>query len=257
MLALDGPAGALAHQRTRTVGASVFAASVGTRHPFRRVNANLTCRHHLRKVVRLVLTGNTTASSRPTLWRPVMFQSIVDLIKGLAWPIVVVWLCYFFRSEIIKLLGRINRFKHGDTEVDFGTELAKAEVEANKAQSRNPVQDESADTRTKEDQLLRIATMSPRAAINEAWVMVEDTLAASGFSSGTPIPRFSPRSLVGVAAARSGLTPDLSELIQSLRKLRNRVAHEGNLNPTQEEAEAYIRSAIKSIAVIKERLKFT
>ena len=44
---------------------------------------------------------------------------IVEVLHYTAWPAALLWIIYMFRKPITRLIDRIKRFKHGDTEIDF------------------------------------------------------------------------------------------------------------------------------------------
>ena len=50
---------------------------------------------------------------------------ITKLFEYTAWPISAVVICMVLKSPIEKLLGRLNKAKHKDTELDFNPEIQK------------------------------------------------------------------------------------------------------------------------------------
>lgn len=58
-----------------------------------------------------------------------------EIIKAIAWPITVGLIIYLLRREIEKLLQRLLKFRHKDTEVEFSK--VKDEIEKSEKQ-RNP-----------------------------------------------------------------------------------------------------------------------
>jgi hypothetical protein len=178
-------------------------------------------------------------------------ENIVELVKALAWPVASVWLGYIFRSEISKLLSRMSHFKYKDVEAEFEKVLAEAEAEAARipvAKSPPPL----FEAMNKLEQFRRIAEVSPRAAIMEAWVLVELAATESGLVAGSVIPRTSPRMIIDFLM-KSGKLPESSlPLINRLRQLRNQAAHLPDFALTQDEAERYLELAIKSAEIISE-----
>ncbi|WP_005031381.1 hypothetical protein [Holophaga foetida] len=186
-----------------------------------------------------------------------MFQTIVDFVKAIVWPVVAIWLAYMFRSEIRTLLDRLTKIKHGDTEFNFMKEMVAVEKELDHEQESTPPAPEPAEALSAEDQLYRISSTSPRAAITEAWTMVEAALTGAANTPRGMAQLSRPRSLVGLAAMNAGLSENLSSMIQTLRELRNNVAHNPEIQVTREHAEIFIRSAIKAISLIKSKSKPT
>lgn len=179
-------------------------------------------------------------------------EHLVQLVKALAWPVAAVWLGYIFRGEIRKLLSRMSHFKYKDIEAKFDEDLTKAEAEVAIAQAAHEPKLPPQETLSKLDQLRRIAEVSPRAAIMEAWVLVESAAAEVGLVAGTTIPRTSPRMIMQYLA-KSGSLPESSLLlVDRLRQLRNQAAHLPDFALSQEEAERYLELAVKCAEIIRE-----
>ncbi|MEZ8073415.1 hypothetical protein ACED48_20310, partial [Vibrio sp. 5S239] len=101
-------------------------------------------------------------------------EHIVEIIKALAWPVAVVWLGYLFRNEVRGLMGRLTALKHGDTEISFNRALEKAEQQASEIpQTEEVIHESTAEELSQKEQLYRLAEISPRAAIVEAWTLIE------------------------------------------------------------------------------------
>lgn len=47
---------------------------------------------------------------------------LVDLLKGIAWPVALLSIFWIFRNELRPLMHRLKSIKHGDTEVNLLTE---------------------------------------------------------------------------------------------------------------------------------------
>jgi len=173
-------------------------------------------------------------------------EHFVEIIKAIAWPIAIVWLGYVFRSEVRQLLGRMSSLKYKDMEANFDKQLAKAESEAksitvNKKPNENLSQTE---------QLLRIADVSPRAAIVEAWTLIEMAASKKGLKAGVALPRTSPKMIVDYLQMSGELPQNSIKLIEQLRKLRNQAVHMPDFAISQSEAERYLELAAKIAAVI-------
>jgi hypothetical protein len=180
-------------------------------------------------------------------------QLLVQLVTGLAWPIVVVWVAYLFKHELTALIARISRFKYKDFEFEIG--LAKAEEQVTIIQRTNqiPQLPDPATLRTFE-QLRRIAEVSPRAAVIEAWNMVEEAAGRSGFVQGADRPRVNAPLFIDRLVRTGKLPPGSGELIQEMRNLRNRAAHGILALPedtlTKEDADRYLELAAKVSSLI-------
>lgn len=177
-------------------------------------------------------------------------EQIVALIVGVAWPVATVWIAYIFKAELKALFARISQLKYKEVEANFEKGLAEAEAEARKVQNVARPTLPQPEKISQLDQLRRIAEVSPRAAIMEAWVLIETAAIASGITSGVSIPRVNPRTLAEYLA-HSGKIPEESiALLGKLRQLRNQAAHLPEFVLSQDEAERYLELAVKISEII-------
>ena len=145
------------------------------------------------------------------------------------------------KQPLAKILLRVSRLKYKDLEFDFG----KAITEIN--DSAPPSADQLPITATQ----LKLAELSPRGAILESWLELEDMLIGTAKAKGIPITR--PGGLSGkqVLLSTSELARSLTasrvistisyERLESLRTIRNKAVHTTDEAIEQEDAEAFIR----------------
>lgn len=114
-------------------------------------------------------------------------ELLVNLLIGIAWPVAAVWIAYLFKGELRSLLYWM--FKYKDLEAKFESGLAEAEAKVTAIERSSPSSPPRPEISSKLEQLCRITDVSPRAAIMEAWVLVEDAAGKSGFVQGATIPR--------------------------------------------------------------------
>jgi hypothetical protein len=172
-----------------------------------------------------------------------ILEAAVELVKALAWPITVLVLVGLFRSEFRSVVARLSRVKYRDVEATFERELEaiEAEVEAipgPKVRASSAAVDE--------DRVMRLAAISPRASITEAWREVElatmdaaraQDIDVSGHIAGTRIVRqFVQRGLVN---------QNVLPIYDRLRRLRNSAAHSHDFQLDADEAQRYASLAIE------------
>jgi hypothetical protein len=175
----------------------------------------------------------------------------IEIVKALAWPLTVVWLSLQFRGEIRLLLGRMSKFKFKDLEASFEMELAKAEAAAEKADIHKI--SNGADFITRTDQLLRIASISPKAAIVEAWSLIEHAAGKTGFTSGASIQRANPRAAIEYLKNSGKLTEENLKLVNDLHRLRNQASHLPDFIISYNEAERYLMLASQCASLIEQK----
>jgi hypothetical protein len=175
-------------------------------------------------------------------------NTFVELIKAIAWPVTVIWLGYLFRADLRLLLSRVSTLKYKDVEANFGKKLSEAERKAENIIDSTPLNNES--DITLKEQLLRIAEISPRAAVVEAWTLIETAAMRNGLWSGDAIKRTNPRIIIEHLSKSGKFSKESLELINELRQIRNRASHLPDFAISQSEAERYLELAAKSAAVI-------
>lgn len=176
-------------------------------------------------------------------------ELVVNLIVGIAWPVAVVWIAYVFKGELKSLLRRVSQLKYKDLEAQFGAGLALAESEVSSLQAAPPAAPRP-ELLSKLESLRRISDVSPRAAILEAWVLVEDAAGRSGFVQGASIPRINLHLYVEELVRLGKLPAGSDSLLDQMRKLRNQAAHMPDFTVDQDEADRYLQLATRMSELI-------
>lgn len=177
-------------------------------------------------------------------------ELVVALFVGIAWPAAIVWVAMLFRSEIRSVLRRVSQLKYKDLEASFDEGLVRAEAKAAVISPADAAMPHKPELTSRLKQLRRIADVSPRASILEAWVLVEEAAAKSGYIQGAAIPRVNPHLFVDELIQQGKLPIGSSALLDQLRKLRNQVAHLPDFSITQDEADRYLELAAKTSELI-------
>lgn len=177
-------------------------------------------------------------------------ELIVKLLVGIAWPAAVVWVAMLFKNEIRSVLRRISQLKYKDLEASFDKGLGEAEAKAAIVSTNEVTQSLHKEITPRLEQLRRIAEVSPRASILEAWVLVEEAAAKSGFVQGAAVPRVNPYLFVEELIRLGKLPAASSELVEKLRELRNQAAHLPDFSITQKEADRYLELAAQTSELI-------
>lgn len=186
-------------------------------------------------------------------------ENFVKLIEALAWPVAVLIFAFSFRTELRKVLNRISKLKYKELEATFDKELSQVENRTKLyVHAEDKILVETPAEKSVYVQLLRIAEVSPRAAITEAWRKLEsavDQLAASmGMDAKSPMSGVKAiRSLIQKEQVDSSLLEDYNRL----RKLRNQAAHAEEFDISQTEAERYAALAIEIAGFLMRLMKET
>ncbi len=178
-------------------------------------------------------------------------QFIANLISSLAWPVVAAFFLFTFRNELAKIIRRLAHLKYKDLELDFNTIKQQAqELHEETKTINNPV------FISLEDQILDAVERAPSAAILLSWSALETAIASAvarlAISPEPPSYR-SPMHNVEMLIKYSGLNKKYEHLLQEMRMLRNKVAHERDslLSITQKQALSYANAAIDMIQYLE------
>ncbi|MFO1460717.1 MAG: hypothetical protein U1G08_15095 [Verrucomicrobiota bacterium] len=157
-------------------------------------------------------------------------EFIIAFLQAVAWPAVVVTLALTFRSDLAALLGRISTFKHKETELQFGRELAEAADEVRRESSAGAEYLSTPEAR----KILAVLEIDPKAAIIAAWVEFESAARAAlpqklGSERPSPIPH-----VIDALLASGRLHKSDAEFLGVLRRLRNAVLHSAEAPVDQE-----------------------
>jgi len=148
---------------------------------------------------------------------------IAEMTKALAWPLAVVGLVLLLRRPLSQLIPLLQRLRYGGLELDFGRRVREL---AAVAEGQLPARDES--PAASEAYVARLARLSPRAVVVEAWLRVEEAALEAGQKAGLGLTSRELRQplLLGQALEDAGLMDEQQmEIFHRLRNLRNAAAH--------------------------------
>jgi hypothetical protein len=169
---------------------------------------------------------------------------IAAVVKALAWPAAVLVIFLVIRRPLMALLPLLGRLKFKDLELDFGRRLAEASAEA----AVLPGAETGAKHPSRDDPLLRLAAVAPRAAILEAWLHLEAVALAAARKRGTdePISHLrSPTRLIEALEEFGVIDARQAAVFHELRSLRNSAAHALGFEPGADAARDYVRLAAR------------
>lgn len=169
-----------------------------------------------------------------------------EMTKALAWPVSVAFGIYYFKGEVAKLLPRLKKLKHKDTELEFAErveELAK-DVASTGDKTQSAVIGDSFSNDY--NVLVRLADISPRSAVMEAFRTVE-AAAARALVKAYPELKdkgaISPIKLLKLLRGKV-LDEQSCRQLNELRMLRNKAAHDEEFSLHGMPIEAYVDVAL-------------
>lgn len=174
---------------------------------------------------------------------------IAKVVEALAWPSVVVGVLLFLRKELPSILRSLRKLKFKDVELEFDESARALAAETRRAV---PAKDDSdflvmgQSYSAVTNRLVDLADLSPRAAILEAWLLVEASAAEFLRKHQSSVSRAYPGPLRLLDGLRNAevLTPPQEAAFEHLRKLRNDAVHTPDAEFTSKAVSNYIESAI-------------
>lgn len=169
-------------------------------------------------------------------------ELIPEILKAVSWPVAVIWLGYLFRSDIKDLFKRVEQLKYKEFSAGFARELNATEDEINKIQSTTDGGLAIPSAITKLNQIYALVSSSPRAAVLEAWLLIESAATSSGLSVNPWNPS-------------SKLPKQLLDQVNKVRELRNSVVHMPDYSVTPDLARNYIKLSFSIAEMIEQFAK--
>jgi len=102
---------------------------------------------------------------------------VSNLVESLAWPIGLIFIVWMLRGYLCRLLPFIERLKYKDFEVEFSRSVRELAEKSQTIAEPVPPQEEGALGKLEVQRLYELAEVSPRVAIIEAWLQVENAAA--------------------------------------------------------------------------------
>jgi len=184
---------------------------------------------------------------------------IAALVASLAWPSAILVGLLVFRRSLQALLPAIKMLKYKDFQAEFTEDLQRVsrEADAAKLPSGQVVRDlPVGGPEASERKYTRLLTVSPAAAVLEAWQDLERALhgVATGWDYDNPQDDELPNtSTVAKRLHDEGKLDAVAfSLFNELRRLRNQVAHHGGYAVTEAQAYEYAFLASRLAARIRQ-----
>ena len=175
-------------------------------------------------------------------------STIADLVSALAWPLAFVWFVQKYGNDVKELILRLSKVKLGNAEAEFTLGLKVVEELAGEtplAEASKVLPEEGVEFSKRMAQLERIADVSPRAAIMESWLLIEEAAGKAGFVQGASVPRINPLLFIDWLVKQGRVDNSTAALVNKMRKLRNEASHLKDFELTKDEAERYIKIAVQ------------
>lgn len=177
---------------------------------------------------------------------------IAEMTKAVAWPIAIVVAAWIFRDPLLKLLHELKRLKWRDVELEFEKEILKAKAELPNIQLRKNDVGHVIGDMDIESKLLNLLEISPKAAVLEAWLNIEREVSDLLKRKNVELePGLSRLGLMQLLINCKLIDKKGRELLDTVRKLRNRAANEHETEISENAALDYIEMASEMIRILR------
>jgi hypothetical protein len=176
-----------------------------------------------------------------------------NIINSLAWPIALLVAVLLLRKPLRELFPFIQKLKYKEIEIEFDQRVR--EVSKELAEELAPIRPGLELTHAEEGALARLAEISPRSAIIEAWRGVELAALEAAERLGGDI--FKNKTLTFQAIRfleqQKDLDRSIISILRDLRGLRNQAAHAPEFALTKESALEYAVVADSVIRYLRQK----
>ncbi len=179
-------------------------------------------------------------------------EFISQLIKSLAWPVVILVIIILFRNHIGKLISSIERIRYKDVNIEFvkKTSLVAEEVSEQikldkKLTEKYPA--EIKEIKNNFDRLKRIAEIDPRGAVINAWIFLEGILREIAVKKGVYNEKYFDTTiwLINDLVEAEVLPKYIAEKIYDLWSLRCDAVHKIDFYVPTKSAKEYVSTSEK------------
>ena len=179
---------------------------------------------------------------------------ISNVIASTAWPISAVVIALLFRAQLTDLLKRITKGKFAGGEFEFSDSAQDQLADATEGSSSPLESNDSSKDENALDSAYRLLEISPRAAVVEAWRVMNDKALMTIMDhienasepgefpySGELIGRHLPTArMTEYFRKHRILAPDQIALFDELRRLRNHAAHHDDFEIGDKKGKEYL-----------------
>lgn len=178
---------------------------------------------------------------------------VVEALKALAWPIVVLVLGWRLHPNIKQLAERVKKLKIGDKEIELSEvpkppALPPGDAKPAIATAELKQLPEPSDPAPAAEPAL--VEYAPGGAVVNAWAKLEEVMRRESERVGSGVVPATAGALINQLSILGVIPHELDPVVRELREIRNRVVHAGE-NPTVAAATQFVATVEEIIAVME------
>ena len=174
-------------------------------------------------------------------------QFTSEIVSSIAWPITVAGIAFLLKDRFYDLIPRLIKLKHKDTELEFSEAIERIEYSASQSLADEPI---SEDMSAEIERLNKIAVITPRAAITQAWYLVDRQFIDFIVSKIGIERRLKSKEGLKILID-NGLSRDKLSSFMELMRVREIVTSESKVSLDLDQIESYIELAAEVAESIK------
>lgn len=177
-------------------------------------------------------------------------EYLARIIEALAWPLTVLLAIFLLRKPLTDLLPHFKRLKYKELELEFEQSLENLRKRSHESRQRHeidaPAEDEN------DFYLQEVKQLSPRAAILESWIGLETSAVSTAqhFKIVQADKRLPFVKILQELLLSGVISEENVAIINELRALRNKAAHEISFPITEDEAAKFMSVARDQAEII-------
>jgi hypothetical protein len=172
-----------------------------------------------------------------------------EIFKAIVWPGTILTIIILLRKEFGRLMTELRHFKYKDFEVDFDRQIERIKNDAHAAGlislSEFKIEHYGKIKMLPNERFLRLAELSPSAAVTEVWIDIE--LAIKELGSRYGIDKKFSYNIMNDLLNKGILSENEIKLFKELKGLRNKIIHGEILDLSEEQAQEYRQIALSFI----------
>lgn len=168
-----------------------------------------------------------------------------EFIKAAAWPVATIITILLAKDPLVHTIRELKSLKWNKLEVEFDKEVKETKAVADRLLLPTPTS-EDVTINDAQSRLLKLAEVSPKSAVFEAWLNVErelDSYLERHKDSDIALSTAGILEKVSILRKKELLDDHRILLLDSLRQLRNKAVHEHENGITEDSALSYISMA--------------
>lgn len=178
---------------------------------------------------------------------------VSEVIKSLIWPVTILVITLLLKKPIVELIPKLSSMRYKDLELAFGKKVEELEQKADRANLPEKISDDDSSQFDLYEQYKSLANLSPRAAILETWMLVEQEINSAAIRCQVKLREYypTPHKLAKELMKLQFISKEIYDIITEMQNLRNAAAHELDFQVPYNFTKEYILTAMRVIEALK------